>query len=196
MGGARLESAIRPYFSMPNDKELNQLGARIEDLVRRVENIADPAVRANVVTLLQSLLELHGQAFGRMLDLLSQQGQSGHAIIDRLAQDDLVAGLLLLYDIHPDGLRTRVQKAVTEMQPQIRASGGSVELIGVEDGAVRVRLTANGNGCGSGALEKTVRDFIYASAPDVSHIDVEKIEKIDISSGLVQLQVNAGAGPA
>lgn len=181
---------------MPNDKELNQLGARIEDLVRRVENIADPAVRANVVTLLQSLLELHGQAFGRVLDLLSQQGEPGRVIVDKLAQDDLVAGLLLLYDIHPDGLRTRVQKAVTEMQPQVRASGGSVELLGIQDGAVRVRLTATGSGCGSGTLEKTIRDFIYATAPDVSHLDIERVEKADHGGQLVQLQVNAGAGLA
>lgn len=182
---------------MPNDKELNQLGARIEDLVRRVENIADPAVRANVVTLLQSLLELHGQAFARVLDLLSQQGESGRVIVERLAHDDLVAGILLLYDIHPDGLRNRVQKAVTEMQPQVRASGGSVELLAVEDGAVRMRLTASGNGCGSGALEKTIRDFIYSAAPDVVHLDIERVEKAELDSRqLVQLQVNAGIGPA
>src|ERR1700683_1277221 len=145
---------------MTNDKELNQLSARIEDLVRRVENIADPAVRANVVTLLQSLLELHGQAFARVLDMLSQQGEEGREIIANLAKDDLVAGLLLLYDIHPDGLQARIQKAVREMQAQIRAAGASVELVAVEDGTVRLRLTGSGNGGGSGAAEKTGRDFI------------------------------------
>lgn len=182
---------------MPTDSQLNQLGARIEDLVHRVENISDPAVRANVVTLLQSLMELHGQGFARVLEVLAQHGETGRQITAILSKDDLVAGLLLLYDIHPDGLHARVQKAVTEMQPQIRAAGGSVELLTVENGAARIRLTANGHGCGSGALDKTIRDCIYAAAPDITHIEIERIENPEIANNsLVQLQVNAGVGAA
>ena len=118
-----------------------------------------------------------------MLDLLSQQGESGRVIVEELAQDDLVAVLSLLYDIHPEGLRSRVQKAVNEMQPEVRASGGSVELLTVEEGVVRVRLTASSGGCGSGAVEKTIRDFIYAAAPDVGHLDIERVEKADLKGG-------------
>ena len=80
---------------MPDQKELNQLSARIEDLVKRVENIADPAVRANVVTLLQSLLDLHGHAFSRVLHVLSQQGEAGQQAIEKLSRDDLVEGVVL-----------------------------------------------------------------------------------------------------
>lgn len=174
---------------MPDQKELNQLSARIEDLVGRVENIADPAVRANVITLLQALLDLHGQGLARMLHIISGKGEVGRQIAERLSQDDLVAGLLLLYDIHPDGLRARVQKAVTNMQPELHAAGARVELIGVEEGEVRVRLTGSTGTCGSGAIDKTVRDFIYASAPDVAQIQIERVESPQVPGSLVQLQV-------
>jgi Fe-S cluster biogenesis protein NfuA len=178
---------------MPDQKELNQLSARIEELVGRVENIADPAVRANVITLLQALLDLHGQGLSRMLHIISEKGEVGRQIAERLSQDDLVAGLLLLYDIHPDGLRARVQKAVTNMQPEIHTAGASVEFLGMEDGEVRVRVTGGTGTCGSGNIDKTIRDFIYATAPDVTHIQIERVENPQVSGSLVQLQVNVGA---
>jgi Fe-S cluster biogenesis protein NfuA len=177
---------------MPNQKELNQLSARIEDLVGRVENIADPAVRANVITLLQALLDLHGQGLGRMLHIVSEKGEVGQQITANFSQDDLVAGLLLLYDIHPDGLRARVQKAITNMQPKVQAAGARVELVGVEEGEVHLRLAGGQGTCESGAVDKTIRDFIYATAPDVMHIRIERVESPDVSGSLVQLQINAG----
>jgi Fe-S cluster biogenesis protein NfuA len=50
-----------------------------------------------------------------------------------------------------------------------------VELIAVQDGAVRVRLRANGHGCGSTAeaLKEMVKNAVYQSAPDIVSITVE-----------------------
>jgi hypothetical protein len=174
---------------MPSERDLNQLSAQIDDLVQRIEFIADPAVRANMVALLQSLMELHRTALARLTDLLSQEGDAGQRILDHLADDELFGGLLLLYELHPEGLQARVEKAVGKMQEHFRSSGDTVELLGVDHGVVSIRVT------GSAATDKIIEDFIYLAAPDVAQITIERITPKVQRDQLVQLEVNAGFSP-
>ena len=44
-------------------------------------------------------------------------------------------------------LKDEVKKAIDEIRPQIQVHGGDVELINVEDGVVKVRLTGACVGC-------------------------------------------------
>jgi hypothetical protein len=174
---------------MPSERDLNQLSAQIEDLVQRIEFIADPAVRANMVALLQSLMELHRTALARLTDLLSQEGEAGQRILNHLANDELFGGLLLLYELHPEGLEARVESAVQKMQEYFVSSGDTVELLGVDDGVVRIRVT------GSAATDKTIEDLIYLAAPDVVQIKIERIVPKAQRDQLVQLEVNASVSP-
>ncbi|MBV9086710.1 MAG: NifU family protein, partial [Acidobacteriaceae bacterium] len=59
--------------------------------------------------------------------------------------------------------------------PQLRKQGGSVELLGVSDAVVRVKIQASGNGCGSSpdALKLAVEQAILEAAPDVVQVVVE-----------------------
>jgi NifU-like domain len=184
---------------MSDERDLKQLSAQIEDLAQRIEFIADPAVKANVVALLQSLMELHAKGLSRVMELLALEGDSGRGIVESLAADELFGGLLLLYGLHPDGLQARVESGVQKAREHLRSSGAGLELLGVENGVVRVRLTAGGGGgCGSaGANDTVIRDFIYAAAPDVREIEIETIKiPTGASDTLVQLQITAAARPA
>jgi len=44
-------------------------------------------------------------------------------------------------------LREEIEKALDEMRPNLQADGGSVELINVQDGVVKVKLTGACAGC-------------------------------------------------
>ncbi len=44
-------------------------------------------------------------------------------------------------------LKTRVQAALEEVRPALRMDGGDVELVGVDDGVVSVRLLGACGGC-------------------------------------------------
>ncbi len=134
---------------------------RIEDLVRRLELIPDPASRETAHSLMEAILELHGAGLERMMDITFEAGDTGKATIRRFAGDGLVSSLLLLHDLHPDDLETRVHHALGKTH-------GSAELLGVFEGAVRVRLTAAG--CG---LKETVESAIREAAPDAVEITVE-----------------------
>jgi hypothetical protein len=126
----------------------------IEELVRRFENVPDPESRRLAQSLLEAVLELHGAGLERMLDIVYETGDSGQAAIRRLAGDNLVSSLLLLHNLHPDDLETRVLKALGKAH-------GHAELIGIFDGVVRIRLT--GAGCG---LKQSVEAAVRDAAPD------------------------------
>ncbi len=70
-----------------------------------------------------SILELHGAGLERMMEITSGAGDPVKALIRRFAGDNLVASLLVLHNLHPDDLETRVQHASGKLH-------GSAELIG------------------------------------------------------------------
>jgi len=44
-------------------------------------------------------------------------------------------------------LKEKVEAALAEIRPSLQADGGDVELVAVEDGVVKVRLTGACGGC-------------------------------------------------
>ncbi len=158
------------------DKAFQQGLQRIETLISTIEATAPPPIRASASELVQALLELHGAGIERMLDLTWEAGEAGPALInDVLARDELVGSLLLLHGLHPLDLETRVVHALDKVRPYLGSHGGDVELLGVDDGVVRLRLQGSCDGCPSSqmTLKYAIEDGIYAAAPDVTSIEVE-----------------------
>jgi Fe-S cluster biogenesis protein NfuA len=179
-----------------NRQEIQQRLQRIEELVQTLERGADPSLRAPALELMQGLLALHGAGLERLLEIAFDTG--GRALIERLAADELVASLLLLYDLHPVELDARVRQALASVRPQLEAHSGNVELLSIADGIVRLRLQGNCHGCPSSAatLRQLIEQAIYESAPDVRAIEVEGVVtevKVQAAApGLVQLQCVPG----
>lgn len=157
--------------------ESQQRIQQIEELVRKIETAADPNMRAAVIELVQSLMELHGAGIERMMEIVSDDEVRGFALIDGLARDELVGSLLLLYGLHPVPLETRVMQGLEKARPFLRSHGGNVELLDITDGAVRLRLQGNCHSCPSSAvtLKLAIEEAIYEVAPDVSELIVEGV---------------------
>jgi Fe-S cluster biogenesis protein NfuA len=149
---------------------------RLEALIQGAERLADPAARALVRELVQTLLDYHGSALAHLLACVAEAGESGDALLQRLVHDDLVSSLLLLYELHPLDLTTRVRHALEQVRPLLGSHGGDVELLGVSaEGVVRLRMRGNCHGCPSSAatLSLSIEEAIYQKAPDVAAIEVE-----------------------
>src|SRR6185437_10230976 len=101
---------------------------RIGGLVQEIDAIADPAVQAATKGLVQSLMDLHGAALEKALDIVADAGEPGLGIIDRMGRDALVRSVLILYGLQPEDIETRVVKAVDRVRPQLRKQGCEVEL--------------------------------------------------------------------
>lgn len=162
---------------------------RIEGLVRAVESTADPSARASALELMRSLMELHGAGIERMMEIAFETGPSGAETVDRLGADELVASLLLLYGLHPVPFDERVRVALDKVRPYLQSHGGDVELLGTEEGVVRLRLRGSCDGCASSAatLELAIEEAVYDAAPDLAAIEVEGVVAEPAPAGLVQL---------
>jgi Fe-S cluster biogenesis protein NfuA len=169
---------------------------RIGGLVQEIESITDPAVRAATKDLVQSLMDLHGAALEKALDIVAEAGEPGMDIIDRLGRDSLVSSVLILYGLHPEDLESRVVKAVDRVRPQLRKQGCEVELLGVDDGVIRLRVEAGSHTCGSTAktVQAILEGAVYDGAPDLTSLVIEGFEEKP-NSGFVPLDKLTG-GPS
>jgi Fe-S cluster biogenesis protein NfuA len=148
---------------------------RLDALLREAESLPDPAASARTREIVQAVLDLHGVGLERVLGHLGAAGEAGAAVLDACARDDVVAGLLLLHGLHPQDLTTRVLQALDQVRPYLRSHGGNVELVGVDGGAVRLRLVGSCHGCPSSAatMKQTIEEAILGKAPDVTAVVVE-----------------------
>jgi Fe-S cluster biogenesis protein NfuA len=185
---------------MSNEKEFQRRVQRIGALVQEIETIADPAVRASTTQLVQLIMEFHGTGLDRALEILATAGDQGMDLIEKLGRDPMVGSMLVLYGLHPDNLETRVAKAVERLEPKLRKDGAAIQLLGVEDGAVRVQVTPGEHTCGSTSktLQAAVEDGIYEAAPDITSLSVEGLAGKTATGfvSLSQLMPPAPANPA
>ena len=152
---------------------------RIGELVQEIESIADPAARAATLNLVRSLMSLHGVVLEKALEIVAEGGEPGISIIDRLGRDSLVSSVLILYGLHPEDIDTRVVKAVDKVRPQLRKQGCEVELLNVNDGAIRLRVKTGSHACGSTAktVQATLEGAMYDAAPDLTSLVIEGLEE-------------------
>jgi Fe-S cluster biogenesis protein NfuA len=136
---------------------------RVEELLDRVEAFPEPQ-REVATELVQALLDMYGEGLAKIL-----------ASDSLPVEDELVAHLLLLHGLHPVPLEERVTGALDSVRPYLLAHGGGVELLGVDDGVVHLRLEGACHGCPSSAvtLRHAVEDAVLKAAPDVERIEAD-----------------------
>jgi Fe-S cluster biogenesis protein NfuA len=172
-----------------DEKDFQVKVQRIGELVGELDKIADPESRASAKALVQLLLELHAVGLERVMEIIAKNGDAGQQAIDDLGRDPLVSSLLVLYGLHPLDLESRVAQAVEKVQPRVRKGGGELELLGIENGVVSLRLQVNGHGCGStkSTLKAMVEDALFEAAPDLNKLLIEGLEEEAGASGFVPL---------
>ncbi len=153
------------------------IGERVEALLDQVEHFPPPQ-REVATELVSELLDMYGEGLSRIV--------AAGAIP---VEDDLVAHLLLLHGLHPVPLQERVTGALDEVRPYLLAHGGGVELLGTDDGVVRLRLEGACNGCPSSALtlKSAVEEAVMRAAPDVERIEAEGATPP--APGLLQIEI-------
>jgi Fe-S cluster biogenesis protein NfuA len=167
-----------PDRSDPREtQQFRQRMHRLESLVEEVERFKDLSAREQTRQIIQSLLELHSTGLDRLLEHVAATGEQGLALIDSMAKDEMVCSLLLLHGLHPAGFESRVRQALDQVRPYLHSHGGDVELLGVEDNVVRLRMQGSCHGCPSSAmtLKTAIEEAIYEKAPDVKSIEVEGV---------------------
>jgi Fe-S cluster biogenesis protein NfuA len=141
------------------DGEVRELVGRVEALLERVDGDAD------AVELVQALADLYGEALARFM-----RGADP-------TSDELLSHLLLVHDLHPIDVETRVRRALDDVRPYLGSHGGDVELLGVEGGVAHLRLGGTCDGCLSSTvtLRNAIEEAVMKVAPELERIDAEGV---------------------
>jgi Fe-S cluster biogenesis protein NfuA/nitrite reductase/ring-hydroxylating ferredoxin subunit len=147
--------------------------ARIDGLLEEADRLGDPAARELATGIAQALLDLYGEGLAHIVEEVAARDDG--TLAAAFAGDELVSHLLLLHGLHPIPLEDRVRGALEEVAPYLGSHGGGVELLGIEDGVVRLALQGTCDGCPSSAatLKLAIEDAIRDAAPDVTAIEAE-----------------------
>jgi Fe-S cluster biogenesis protein NfuA len=158
-------------IAAPKRGEFRLQTERVEKLAARLEGAGDPEIRAIALDLVQSVVELHGAALQRLVDSLFRTPEGEQALSEAL-QNDMVSSMLMLHNLHPDDIETRVLRGIEKARPYLKSHGGDVELAGVDDGIVRLRLHGTCGSCpsSSATLKHAVEDALFEVAPDIVEI--------------------------
>jgi len=70
-------------------------------------------------------------------------------------------------------LKTEVEQALAEVRPHLQVDGGDVELVAIEDGIVKVRLTGACAGCPMSqmTLKWGVENYLKKKIPEVKSVE-------------------------
>jgi Fe-S cluster biogenesis protein NfuA len=70
-------------------------------------------------------------------------------------------------------IEKRVQKAIDEIKPRIQADGGDIEVVSIEKGIVKVRLSGACAGCPMSVLtlKQGVEAFVKSKVPEIVRVD-------------------------
>jgi Fe-S cluster biogenesis protein NfuA/nitrite reductase/ring-hydroxylating ferredoxin subunit len=160
-----------------DDRALNEGAARIEALLREIDNFPDAGLRSRAEEVVQGLLALYGEGLARMLEIIARRPNEGPGILEGLVADELISHLLLLHDLHPVPLEERISRALEEVRPYLQSHGGNVEFLGVEDGVAYLRLEGSCHSCPSSTatLKLAIEEAILRHAPDLERIEAEGV---------------------
>jgi len=144
---------------------------RFQELAARLESIDDAEARGTAEDLIGTMLELYGEGLERIVQALDAAPE----VRDALAQDGIVASLLLIHGLYPVPLAERVEAALVSVRPYMESHGGGVELVGLERGVAHLRLRGSCDGCPASAstMELAIREALDEAAPDLDGIEVE-----------------------
>jgi Fe-S cluster biogenesis protein NfuA/nitrite reductase/ring-hydroxylating ferredoxin subunit len=162
------EAAVSPTL---DDSAVRERVARVDALLEDVEGAIGAVPVDTAIELVQALLDLYGEGLTRVVGHVAARDDDG-ALAQAFAGDELVSHLLLLHGLHPVPLETRVRGALDEVRPYLESHGGDVELLGIEEGVVRLAMRGSCDGCASSAatLKLAIEDAIQRSAPDVDAV--------------------------
>jgi Fe-S cluster biogenesis protein NfuA/nitrite reductase/ring-hydroxylating ferredoxin subunit len=154
---------------------LNRAGSRIQELVAQIDALPNSPARVLFQECLESVLAFYGHGLERILQLVANAGPDGQKIYHDLIHDNVVRGLLIIHDLHPVDIETRLRDALDKVRPYLRSHGGNVELISLTNDVARLRLQGTCKSCASSTvtLELAIRHAIEEACPDLIGFEVE-----------------------
>jgi Fe-S cluster biogenesis protein NfuA len=182
------------------DEGHDQLFLRVQELQEKLDSAGDPATRELAEELVFAVVQMYGAGLERIVDSLLAAGEEGRRLAVALAEEEQVAALLMIHDLHPVPLLERVQGALEQVRPYMESHGGNVELLSLEQGVARISLRGSCSSCAASTvtLELAIKQALEQAAPDLEGLEVEGMTGVatDTPTGPSLPLAGASAAPA
>lgn len=167
---------------MSNDEvAYHEILDRVAQVAERLFDGTDDAGRSDVEELVDWLDVFHREGLGRFVEMVRQW--RGELFLEQAALDPIVGEMLATYglgvDVDASMIDRVVQLALDEVRPYVHSHGGEVEVLGVADGVVSLRMHGSCNGCT--AADDTVTSRIEVALRE-HWIDFRRVEVEDATA--------------
>ena len=148
-------------------RNLREVGDRVEELLSGLRTRKTPPSRT-AEELVRLLMELYGAGLERVMEVVAE---GSPALVDRIADDQLLASLLVLHGLHPVPVETRIHQALgkaaevrgaDQVPGDRRQRRGPLELENAAQGCPSTAMTVKD------AIEKAVSD----AAPELGGVEL------------------------
>jgi Fe-S cluster biogenesis protein NfuA len=148
-----------------DDRAMRGRLAHLDEVLAQVERIPGPSGEL-ALDAVSTLASVYGEALARVVGYAAGAAE----VTAALAADELVGHLLVLHDVHPEPVGSRVGRAIERLRPAVRHRGGEIELVGIERGVAEISLTLGGCGSAAGEVLEAAREAVLAVAPELSDV--------------------------
>jgi Fe-S cluster biogenesis protein NfuA/nitrite reductase/ring-hydroxylating ferredoxin subunit len=132
---------------------------------------------------LEALVEtLEREGDERALLLLQLVDAIHRPALERIAagdiDDPIAQALLQMYDLAAPDDEVLVEEALDEVRPYIHSHGGHVELLGVADGVVELRMSGSCAGCAASAmtLKRGIGEALRTHYPGFKEVVAQEVD--------------------
>lgn len=144
-----------------DDTAVREHVSRVEASLSRFEADPNGTTGAEAV---EELVVLYGQCLER---IMGHAERLGGEIQQTLADDELIGHLLLVHDLHPIELASRVQSGIEEVRELLGLDEDALTVIGIAGSTVRVGLRSSGCSSSFARTRGVVEEGIAKHAPEV-----------------------------
>jgi hypothetical protein len=175
-----------PAREMIRTPDTSGVVAEIEQLVQRLERLPDSNERDAAQELVRLVMSLYGDAMSHMLDIIRSEHGGPQAVLDRFAQDGLIASLLVLHDLHPQPTDLRVVEALSGLQPHLPPHL-TLTMTALTADTVRVRVDSGADAHAMPAnLRPAVERAVQEAAPEIAVVEIEGLHE-PVTGALIQI---------
>ena len=175
MGNSNIpEEELQSEQELKPEDELQAAADLTDQLIREFEEYPDEEVREKVFQLLNAVDRLHRPGLVALMQFLESKKLWG--IIEQARSDPAIRTLLELYDLLPQTEEQLVERALDLVRPYMQSHGGEIDVLGVTDGIVRVRLKGSCHDCSGSAvtLKRGVEEALKEGFPGFKGLEVEE----------------------
>jgi Fe-S cluster biogenesis protein NfuA/nitrite reductase/ring-hydroxylating ferredoxin subunit len=163
---------------------------RVATLLAGFESVSTPRqARDGAEALVQTIVGLYGRGLERVLEIVyDASGERADDVFAQLTTDKFVESLLCLHGLHPISVEDRVAAALDSVRPYLESHEGGIEIAGIEDGVVVLKLAGSCDGCPSSAatVKLAVEKAIFERVPEI-----HEVRAIGVAAPAVRSQTGA-----